>query len=206
MTNQSLFSWPNQVSIADRVAQLLVQSVANELDIPDEDPNEIHRVSSHALANLAPDLPTAVANAMSNHPQDDELNQTLDQQEWFCAQRALKQLPPTQLNALKMHIRSALQDPGEHQEIDIPDWMNWAEAKNVNPNVTSFLKSNPEFLNPSQPPEDEPAHACPRTWVALSNVMYQTVDMHDDLQHRLFKAIVGETAATAFVAFLEQNL
>ena len=85
---------------------------------------------------------------------------------------------------------------------DVDDWLDWAVDNDVDADVRFFIRFHPDYLHDFDPTRDEPAFPCPRTWAALSNIKPKIENLDDTIQRAVYRGTVGETAATAFGAFL----
>lgn len=83
---------------------------------------------------------------------------------------------------------------------DLNDWCEWALDNGVKTEVIAFVRFRPELLNNFDPKRNDRTYACQRTWVFLSNIMQAD---SDGLDYDLASGIVGELAATEFMAFLK---
>ena len=82
------------------------------------------------------------------------------------------------------------------------DWLDWAVDNDIDPDVLFFIKFHSESLNDFDPTREEHAFPCPRTWANLSKIKPHIENLDEHSQRALYRGAVGETAATAFTAFM----
>lgn len=91
-------------------------------------------------------------------------------------------------------------------EVDVNDWVDWANTHEIEPVVVAFIRSRPELLYPTFD-KNARTFPCPRTWKYVSDVL--TVGSggshnagNQAIEHELVKGTVGEGAAVEFSAYL----
>ena len=87
-------------------------------------------------------------------------------------------------------------------ETKIEDWLDWALDNDIDPDVMFYLRFNPDSLHDYDPSREEQQFPCPRTWASVSRIKPHIDHMEPKLQQVLYRGEVGESAATAFCAFL----
>lgn len=81
-------------------------------------------------------------------------------------------------------------------EVDIADWLVWAQAHDLAPEVIAFLRFRPQLLHAFDPLKDDKSFPTPRSWEFVSRIMKGTPGASLDLE--LIAGIVGEGAAAEF--------
>ena len=90
-----------------------------------------------------------------------------------------------------------------------PDWLAWAAANDIVPEVIFFVSMRPELLHQFEPQSNDKAFPTPRSWTFISHILKQRVPgaasiVSDPAMERsLFRGTVGEAAAVEFCAFLK---
>lgn len=89
-------------------------------------------------------------------------------------------------------------------DVNVEDWVAWALANDVAIEIIAFVRFRPELLHSFDPTRNERAFPCPRTWEILSDVF----KVKSTIKYETAAGIIGEGAATEFIAFLDvwQNL
>lgn len=91
-------------------------------------------------------------------------------------------------------------------EVDVNDWVDWANVNDIEPVVVAFVRSRPELLYAFD--KQQRTFPCPRTWKYVSDVL--TVGgngngrsgVSGEIEHALITGTVGEGAAVEFSAYL----
>lgn len=97
-------------------------------------------------------------------------------------------------------------------EVNLDDWCQWALMNNINPEVLSFLRFRPGYLNifdtSTQTSKEakkatlsEKAFATPRSWKFVSDILTATHSQSLSIEFELIKGTVGEGPAGEFLAF-----
>lgn len=88
-------------------------------------------------------------------------------------------------------------------EPNLDDWIAWAIAKSINPNVVGFIGwRGGELLAPDfDPKADEKAYPTPRTWAMVSK--WINTIQNRNILHRTLEGAVGRGATAEFMAFLK---
>lgn len=105
--------------------------------------------------------------------------------------------------AVSRPMSSALANRFLHVELeaDIEAWCRYGLAKGLHPDVIAFLRFKPDYLLVCD-------DACqrgwpsPRSWERVSALLANT-DLDDALLHLMLHGLVGQSAATEFMAFRE---
>ena len=90
-----------------------------------------------------------------------------------------------------------------------PDWLAWAAANDIAPEVIFFVSMRPELLHSFDPQSQDKAFPTARSWEFVSRILKQQVPgstsvVNDPTMERaLFRGTVGEAAAVEFCAFLK---
>jgi len=85
-------------------------------------------------------------------------------------------------------------------DVDLDEWVAWALQNGVATEVIAFLRFCPDLLHKFDPKSNDKAYPTPRSWTALSQV-FQTRPS-PEIELELYSGIVGEGAATQFLAFV----
>lgn len=86
-------------------------------------------------------------------------------------------------------------------EPDLEDWLDWAEANDIEPKLQSFLRFRPKLLHAFDPKRDEKAFPSPRTWEFASRILSASPDAES--ARGLLEGAVGEGAAAECMAYLK---
>lgn len=85
-------------------------------------------------------------------------------------------------------------------EVNLDDWIAWAMAHNINPNIIAFLRFKSELLFKFDPESSEKAFCSPRTWeFASRHVSIQPAK----LLPLILEGTIGKGATAEFMAFLK---
>ena len=87
--------------------------------------------------------------------------------------------------------------------VDAADWLAWAAANAIAPEVMFFIQMRPELLHDFDPRSKEKAFPCPRTWEFASNRVRASQSRSPEAERALYRGAVGEAAAIEFCAFLQ---
>lgn len=79
----------------------------------------------------------------------------------------------------------------------LDDWTAWAIENDIDMDVIYFLRYRPQYLNTDEFTADIVNHPCPRTWLAVSDLIKAELNEIEDIA-----GAVGIAAATDFVGFL----
>lgn len=85
-------------------------------------------------------------------------------------------------------------------EAHLDDWCTWAIAKNIAPELIAFLRFQPDLLCKFQASADLVNCPVPRTWSGVSKIL--ELGLPATIQSQAIAGIVGDGAATEFLAFL----
>ena len=89
-------------------------------------------------------------------------------------------------------------------EPTLDEWVSWARANGVYPNIISFLKTREKYFHDFDPKTNDLTFPCPRTWAELSEVL-KGLDAHgiDDphLRRIASEDAVGPAAAMEYSKF-----
>jgi len=83
----------------------------------------------------------------------------------------------------------------------LDDWVEWAIAHNVVPEVISFLRFRPNLLHKFEATADLTNSPCPRTWAKVSD--WLKAGLSRAVEHVVLCGAVGAGAATEFTGFLK---
>lgn len=84
-------------------------------------------------------------------------------------------------------------------EPNLQDWVNWANANNIRPEIISFIRFRPEMLHDHDPSKDARSFQTPRTWAYASSVLNNA---SPDLEYPMLIGTVGEAAAGEFMSYI----
>ena len=87
--------------------------------------------------------------------------------------------------------------------VDAQDWLAWAAAHGIAPEVLFYIQMRPDMLHQFDPQSRETAFCCPRTWEMASNIVNRRAGLDATTERALFRGTVGEAAAVEFSAFLK---
>ena len=87
--------------------------------------------------------------------------------------------------------------------VDAQDWLAWAAANGIAPEVLFYIQMRPDMLHQFHPQSREKAFCCPRTWEMVSNIVNRRAGLDPTIERALFRGTVGEAAAVEFSAFLK---
>ncbi len=85
-------------------------------------------------------------------------------------------------------------------DVDIADWLAWAQANAIAPEVIAFLRFRPGLLHAFDPQKDDKSFPTPRSWAFVSHIVRSVPRQAVDLE--LVAGAVGEGAAAEFCGFL----
>lgn len=91
---------------------------------------------------------------------------------------------------------------------DLDAWKKWAFRVNIHPLVMAYVSWCPEHLHSFDPDKDEFVFASPRSWKAVSDILFFFgFDANDPLTTAQIYANVGATVGRSFLSFSKmQNL
>ena len=81
--------------------------------------------------------------------------------------------------------------------VDAQDWLAWAAANGIAPEVLFYIQMRPDMLHQFDPQSREKAFCCPRTWEMASNIVNRRSGLDPTIERALFRGTVGEAAGTA---------
>lgn len=104
--------------------------------------------------------------------------------------------------AVTHRMPSALANRFVHLNFDVDpmEWLAWAQANDIAPEVIAFLRFRPNLLHAFDPQKEDKAFPTPRSWEFVSRIMNSRQDISPDLE--LISGVVGEGAAAEFCGFL----
>ena len=82
-------------------------------------------------------------------------------------------------------------------ETDVPGWLRWARANNINPVITDFVAEYPGRLH-FTPEDDKDKGATPRAWAKLSDIIQNLKMVDESLVFSMFVSKVGDTVGQSF--------
>ena len=115
MTTENHITSVTNQSIAERALEKIVLKVADKMKVNWAEPKDLYWFSENEAKALAPDLMDSAAKAGEMTPMPDELAQMIDQYVGDCAQAAIDDMPPNQLDKLREPVRVALAEYLEEQ-------------------------------------------------------------------------------------------
>ena len=59
--------------------------------------------------------------------------------------------------------------------VDAQDWLAWAAANGIAPEVLFYIQMRPDMLHQFDPQSREKAFCCPRTWEMVSNIVNRRI-------------------------------
>ncbi len=83
------------------------------------------------------------------------------------------------------------------------DWMAWAAANSIAPEVIFFLQYRPNHLHHFDPESASKTFPCPRTWEFVSEAISAPNHLNAEGERSMLVGAVGEAAAIEFSSFLE---
>lgn len=86
-------------------------------------------------------------------------------------------------------------------EADAEDWLHWAEASDIRPEILSFLRFRPRLLHVRE--ADEAAFASPRSWAFASRILEAAPDAA--LAGDLLRGTLGEGVSAELLGYLERR-
>ncbi|MBQ7609433.1 MAG: MoxR family ATPase [Desulfovibrionaceae bacterium] len=101
------------------------------------------------------------------------------------------------------HMPTALANRMVHIDcdVDLEDWLKWAQKAGIRREVTAFLKYRPKLLHNFDPQSKVKAFASPRSWEFLSRILETNPD--EDIRKELFEGTIGPLASAEFLGFLK---
>ncbi len=105
--------------------------------------------------------------------------------------------------AVSHRMPSALANRFVHLEfeVDVPDWLTWAGANAIAPEVVAFIRFRPALLHDFDPEKDDRAFPSPRSWEFVSRLVKAAPD--PGLLGSMVAGAVGKGAAAEFSGFLK---
>ena len=90
-------------------------------------------------------------------------------------------------------------------EIDTEEWLDWAIAENIAPEIYAFIRYRSELLSTFDKTKSEKAFASPRSYEFLSKLITcgKLFDLSKATQIETITGTIGEGAATEFIAFVD---
>lgn len=88
-------------------------------------------------------------------------------------------------------------------EIELNEWIAYAETKGCHKMVLNFIRENPEFLGNKGTQfqsEGDMAKPNPRTWLETISGLEENKDI-DNIRYEVYSGAIGKTAAARFMAF-----
>ncbi len=104
--------------------------------------------------------------------------------------------------AVTHRMPSALANRLVHLEFDphLEDWVDWAQAAGIRPEVVAFLRFRPALLHDFDPATASRSFPTPRSWEFVSNILGAAP--HASVEYDLVRGAVGDGAALEFFGFL----
>lgn len=85
-------------------------------------------------------------------------------------------------------------------EVDVDEWLAWAQKNDIKAEVTAFVRFRPNLLHAFDPQKEDKAFPTPRSWEFVSRIIKAYRGMLPDLE--LIAGVVGEGAAAEFCGYL----
>jgi hypothetical protein len=85
-------------------------------------------------------------------------------------------------------------------EADLPAWLDWARASNINQIVRDFLTEKPNRLW-FQPADESKKGATPRSWAKLASFVDIMDTIPPEIQHPIMKGKIGSELASEFLSY-----
>ena len=84
------------------------------------------------------------------------------------------------------------------------DWLTWARANAIAPEVLAFIQVKPDFLggNQMQQNADQIIVPTPRSWERVSNIL--SIEPDNEIRQYLLGGIIGEAASVEFFHVMEE--
>lgn len=112
-------------------------------------------------------------------------------------------------NAIVNPMSTAMQSRLVHMELvsDVPEWLDWAYANDIDHRITSYIKWKPGNLYAFSPDHTDKTYACNRTWEFANRVLNVTTDSDPD-RLPMLAGTISEGVAREFLGFckIEQDL
>jgi DNA polymerase III delta prime subunit len=100
-------------------------------------------------------------------------------------------------------MSSALANRFCHLEVlpDLEEWVLWARANNVHPDVLGLLSTTPELFFSMENVDVQRGWPSPRSWERVGVVLDHATELPERAVHRLIEGLIGPSAAAALTAF-----
>lgn len=101
-------------------------------------------------------------------------------------------------------MSTALQSRLAHLQlgIDVPQWLDWAASKGIDPRITSYINYKPKSLYTFSPTHTDHTYAAPRTWEFSSNVLKE-LEPNDPDTLPMLAGLISEGVAREFFGFMK---
>lgn len=105
--------------------------------------------------------------------------------------------------AVTYHMPTALANRLVHIvcETSLEDWLVWARASQIRPEILAFLQFRPKLLHLFDPNASAKAFASPRSWEFLSRIL--AAQPSEEVRGELIEGTIGTVAAAEFLGFLQ---
>ena len=113
MTTHNHITSVTNESIAKRTLEKIVLDVADKMKVDWAEPSDLYWFSEKEAKALAPDLMHSAAKAGDMTPVPDDLARLINQYEDECAQAAIDDMLPKQLEKLRQPVRVSLAEYAE---------------------------------------------------------------------------------------------
>lgn len=84
-------------------------------------------------------------------------------------------------------------------DVDVDDWLEWADGRALPGELTAFIRFRPNLLHSFDPQRNEKAFPSPRSWEFVGRLLSGRPD--PAIEHDLVCGAVGEGAAAEFTGF-----
>ena len=110
-------------------------------------------------------------------------------------------------NALVEEMGTAMQSrisPHMVLEVDVQQWLEWANVHGIDYRICSFLEFRPDLLHHFEPDHTDCTYPCPRTWERVHEyITGHELDSKElrDIHMALIAGTIGSGATLEFIAF-----
>ena len=110
-------------------------------------------------------------------------------------------------NAIAYKMSTALYSRMAHVklEVSVDSWLKWASLTGIHSAVRAYIEFRRQNLYTFKP-ELEGAYACPRTWFATSELLYEGLEESPELLIPVLSGLLGKGVANEFKIFLNKSL
>lgn len=87
-------------------------------------------------------------------------------------------------------------------EVNVEDWLDWANTNKIDYRITSFIKFKPNLLHNFNPNHKDNTFSCPRTWYFLHKII-NPWEKIEPTKMPLLVGTIGEGVAYEFLSFTQ---